>query len=104
MERCLRRPEPGQRIASIAQWTAPARFLWFCPGRNAELAEGDYFFEEGTGFVFASGFEEAGALGFISEGVAGWERERTKSTSCQRWSWVRRFLKEGMGFLPSLIW
>jgi len=71
---------------------------------NAELSEEDYFFEGGAGFVFASGFEEAGALGFISEGVAGWERERTKSTSCQRWSWVRRFLKEGMGFLPSLIW
>src|SRR2546425_3576681 len=35
---------------------------------NAKLAEEDYFFEEGTGFVFASGFEEAGALGFISEG------------------------------------
>ena len=47
---------------------------------NAELAEEDYFFEEGTGFVFASGFEEAGALGFISEGVVGWERDRTRST------------------------
>src|ERR1700694_2120095 len=56
----------------------------------------DQFIEEEAGFWPPSGF--------CSGVAAGWAKERTSRTSCQRLSLVKRFLKEGMGFLSSLIW
>jgi len=59
----------------------------------AGLKTGHYFFVGGSEVVDGTG----GGLGEAA-------KERTRITSCQRWSSVSFLRKEGMGLRPWLIW
>ncbi len=55
-------------------------------------------------YLFAGLVASLPVSGFFAKEVFCREKERTKRTKPQRWSSVKRFLNEGMGFFPSLIW
>jgi len=59
----------------------------------AGLKTGHYFFGGGSGLFVGAGGEVTDA-----------EKDRTRITSCQRWSSVSFLRKEGMGLRPWVIW
>ena len=68
---------------------------------GAGLWTGHYFFAGGSGFLVAGG---SGALVGVGDEAAEAAKERTRITSCQRWSSVSFLRKEGMGLRPWVIW
>ena len=58
----------------------------------AGLRIGHYFFEAGSGAFVGAGGDAADA-----------EKERTRTTSCQRWPSVSFLRNEGMGLRPWVI-